>query len=277
MTNRPSLPRHAFTLIELLVVISIIALLIGILLPVLGSARETARNVQCMSNMRQWGVAVQVYLNDTDYRLPDEGYGSDANGQTDESYWYNALPPMIDYEAYGDVFDGTISSDNAKYDNTNIWFCPSRLSREGRGSNFDNEAFHYAWNNVLDGSNFYRRANGARHDVATHTPTQFVFLRVDTIPNTSTAAFMLEAFRTDFQRATLFDVDYDRHHTGDTSSGEEDSGTVNTAFLDGHVSNANAGKIKTEAVDGSNTVIGSGVHSNPVYRSPVAGIVWGPF
>jgi prepilin-type N-terminal cleavage/methylation domain-containing protein/prepilin-type processing-associated H-X9-DG protein len=69
MTNNHG-TTSGFTLIELLVVISIIALLIGILLPALGAARETARAAVCLSNMRQMGIGVAAYIADNRDWLP---------------------------------------------------------------------------------------------------------------------------------------------------------------------------------------------------------------
>jgi prepilin-type N-terminal cleavage/methylation domain-containing protein len=61
---------RAFTLIELLVVIAILAVLAGLLLPVLGRGKRSARTVACLSNLRQIGLALELYVQDSEHRLP---------------------------------------------------------------------------------------------------------------------------------------------------------------------------------------------------------------
>ena len=67
--NRSS-ARSGFTLVELVVVLSVVALLVGLLLPALGSARAAAQSAVCLSNTRQLGIALNAYLVDSGGRLP---------------------------------------------------------------------------------------------------------------------------------------------------------------------------------------------------------------
>ncbi len=65
--------RRGFTLIELLVVIAIIALLMAILMPALQRVKEQAREMVCRGNLRQYGIAQVLYLDDHDDRYPSPG------------------------------------------------------------------------------------------------------------------------------------------------------------------------------------------------------------
>jgi prepilin-type N-terminal cleavage/methylation domain-containing protein/prepilin-type processing-associated H-X9-DG protein len=70
---------HAFTLVELLVVFAVVGLLMAMLLPALGSAREAARRVECSNNMRQLGIAISSFTSTHDGRFPDTYHSGDTH------------------------------------------------------------------------------------------------------------------------------------------------------------------------------------------------------
>jgi prepilin-type N-terminal cleavage/methylation domain-containing protein/prepilin-type processing-associated H-X9-DG protein len=114
--------KRAFTLIELLVVIAIIAILAGILFPVFARARENARRSSCMSNVKQLSLAVLMYSQDYDEKLPP-AYANGAPSGMD--WWGPIIQPYIK--------------------NIQVYFCPSDYTQSST-SNYNASSVSYGWN-----------------------------------------------------------------------------------------------------------------------------------
>jgi prepilin-type N-terminal cleavage/methylation domain-containing protein/prepilin-type processing-associated H-X9-DG protein len=88
---------HGFTLIELLVVIAIIAVLAGLLLPALARAKASARSIQCLSQMRQLGLAVHLYAEDHGDEFPRSQHSAFAHAQLT---WGRALASYLGADSH---------------------------------------------------------------------------------------------------------------------------------------------------------------------------------
>ena len=132
--------RAAFTLVELLVVIGVIAVLVGILLPALNSARQQAAAVKCAAALREIGTATQMYANDNRgwappgylkgyYRICYTGYAKTGSiGQDDygPQYWFQFLAKYVTRAKLGSSAAGTTAvEDRAAARRSILWGCPA--------------------------------------------------------------------------------------------------------------------------------------------------------
>ena len=142
MSNpRPAGTRHhGFTLVELLVVIGIIALLISILLPALNKARRSAQEIACASNLKQMGIAMTMYINESEYYPGSYGY---SNGKV-LAAWAPRLSRFMN-------------------DETKVFWCPARAPEQQWPSDFGSDPAKYAtaaetgWGYLVRGNSSGRR------------------------------------------------------------------------------------------------------------------------
>lgn len=131
--------KTGFTLVELLVVISIIALLMGILMPALGRARETGRSAVCMSNIRSISLAGRIYAYENDdqfppYRMrrakitdPDGSYVNKYGREKPRWQWFfnDGIGPVINPSPYVHAPGDTFGDDDTLIMTNDYFMCPS--------------------------------------------------------------------------------------------------------------------------------------------------------
>jgi prepilin-type N-terminal cleavage/methylation domain-containing protein/prepilin-type processing-associated H-X9-DG protein len=149
----------AFTLIELLVVIAIIAILAALLLPVLGKTKDRAKTIQCLSNLRQWGLGLNIYASQNEDATPRDGtsngglYAVDGTppdapaGTPQDPYaWFNTLPQLVgDHTlAYYENLGGGQTYRKLPFPGNGIgkiWHCPAATDGGSAGIFLQSGAF----------------------------------------------------------------------------------------------------------------------------------------
>jgi len=166
---------RAFTLIELLVVIAIIGILAAMLLPALNKAREKANAANCVSNMHQWALALNMYNDDWTEYYPRDGDNGSPCGPADVDVWYNVLTPYIGQRKLCDLYSAGKAP--SPLSGRSIFVCPS-ATRKSVVPTTGSPVFWYGISTCLHEAGSGKTGIGFRRDRMTAPATTVVFSEV---------------------------------------------------------------------------------------------------
>lgn len=238
-----------FTLIELLAVVAIIAIIAGILFPTLRNMSERGKTTTCLSNMRQWGAGLQLYLSDHYGVFPEEGRKLSSIEWENTNVWFNALAEYMGIEPVGfATADGRPIQPRSK----SVFMCPSLTMQKVTDElgqpitvGARDTVFAYGYNLWLDHS-----ARKGQHDNSTRFGQ---FLRMSQILKPARFAVFGEISHTKFD---LLSAEYLKYrHNGDNY--------VNIALADGHVETFYRTNVYVSASESDSKLINRGVIWDP--------------
>jgi prepilin-type N-terminal cleavage/methylation domain-containing protein/prepilin-type processing-associated H-X9-DG protein len=138
-TNR----HQAFTLIELLVVIAIIAILAAIILPALAAAKKKAQQIYCLNNVKQLGLGMMLYLQDSGDKMPNIASAGMGFNESDWIYWRTNPPATMSDGTPATLDKSTIVGQLKTANNTAIFRCPADKDDSQRA--VDNPSYPYSY------------------------------------------------------------------------------------------------------------------------------------